>query len=230
MTTETVIAKIQLRRGELDDLPVLDEAELGYATDRNRLFIGNKPVTFKGDGVTKEFNIRDVEIIPNQIRVLVDGVESYYDQLATPGTPGYNHSFDGTKLIFERAPEYGSDVMVSFNSEVKIFKQSQEKSVEYLETTDSNTFVESRINWDLLLYNTAKMTYSYKSGDLFAVGEAFFITDRIEGSPTIRVKNVSTDEFISFDGTIQDGRFIVTYKNVHDQANLFYSLELWNTI
>lgn len=225
MTTETIIAKLQLRRGELDDLPVLDEAELGYATDRNRLFIGNKSATFKGDGVTKEFLIRDATIIPNQIRVLVDGDESYYDQLATPGTPGYTHSFDGTKLIFGQPPSYNADIVISFNSEIQIFRQHSEKNVTRLDSTNDQ-FADSNINWDLLLYNTAKMTYSYKTGDKIAIGEIFFITD----GETTRLKDVNTESHITFGSFIRDGRFIITYKNNHAATNLFYSLELWNTI
>ena len=35
------ISRIQIRRGLYQDLPILHEGELGYATDRKRLFIGN---------------------------------------------------------------------------------------------------------------------------------------------------------------------------------------------
>ena len=34
------ISKIQVRSGDLVDLPQLDEAEFGFATDENRLYIG----------------------------------------------------------------------------------------------------------------------------------------------------------------------------------------------
>ena len=54
---DTIIAKIQVRRGELDDLPVLDEGEFGYAVDYRRLFIGNTPLEFVTDGTTKNNNI-----------------------------------------------------------------------------------------------------------------------------------------------------------------------------
>ena len=73
------ISKIQQRSGNLVDLPQLDEAELGYATDHHRLFIGNKPITFKGDGVTRRFSIREADIIPNQTRVMVNSIDAYFD-------------------------------------------------------------------------------------------------------------------------------------------------------
>jgi hypothetical protein len=233
MTTDTIIAKIQLRRGQLDDLPVLDEAELGYATDYNRLFIGNKPVTFKGDGVTTRFSIKDAEIIPNQIRVLVGNVEAYYDASgaiinseAPHQTPGLVYTTAGTDLVFAEPPEYDIDITVSFNSEVKVFRSNQEKSLARL---DSNTaYSKTSINWELLSFNTAKLSYSYKTASAMAVGEAYFIINR--DTQVINVLNNATQSDIQFQGEIDNGRFYITYRNPGASGNLFYSLELWNTI
>jgi hypothetical protein len=37
------ISKIRVRTGSINDLPQLDEGELGWASDERRLFIGNPP-------------------------------------------------------------------------------------------------------------------------------------------------------------------------------------------
>ena len=233
MTTDTIIAKIQLRRGAFNDLPVLDEAELGYATDQNRLFIGNKPITFKGDGVTTKFSIKDAEIIPNQIRVLVGSVEAYYEASgeivnseAPHQTPGLIFTTSGTDIVFAEPPEYDIDITVSFNSEVKVFRPNQEKSVARL---DANTaYSRTSINWDLLSYNTAKLSYSYKTASTLAVGEAYFVIDR--DHLAVSVLNNATKPDLQIWGEIEDGRFYITYHNPTTPGNLFYSLELWNTI
>ena len=241
MTTETVIAKIQLRRGDFDDLPVLDEAELGYATDANRLFIGNKKFTFRGDGVTREFFLRDASIIPSQIRVALDDEIVYDTDIMAEGlhasAPGvspeeinYIQTIEGSRIVFARPPSNESVISVFCNSEIKVNKQQPEKNVVHLDVT-GDVIQLTNISWDVLRYNTAKMTYSYKAGDELVVGEVFFITNGPGPAPTIKVKNSATDDFISFIGTIdEDARFHIAYINNTAPANLFYSLELWNTI
>lgn len=240
MTTETVIAKIQLRRGDFDDLPVLDEAELGYATDAHRLFIGNKKFTFRGDGVTREFFLRDASIIPSQIRVSIDD-EIVYDtdvmaeglHASAPGvTPeeiNYIQTIEGSRILFARPPGNDSVITISCNSEIKVNQQQQQKNVVHLDIT-SDIITKTNISWNVLRYNTAKMTYSYKAGEELVVGEAFFITNGPGPNPTIKVKNSATDDFITFMGIVEDEQFYVTYINNTAPANLFYSLELWNTI
>jgi hypothetical protein len=240
MTTETVIAKIQLRRGDFDDLPVLSEAELGYATDYDRLFIGNKPVTFKGDGVTREFNLRDAAIIPTQIRISINDEIIYDTDLLNEGMhasgPGLSpeevnfiQEIGGSKILFARPPENDADITISYNSEILLNKQQQEKNSVLLDVTD-DVVTKTNISWDVLLYNTAKMTYSYKAGEELVAGELFFITNGPGPNPTIKVKNTATDDLIFFTAFIEDQRFHVAYVNFTAPANLFYSLELWNTI
>ena len=50
----TTVAKLQVRRGNQTDLPVLDEGEFGYASDTQRLFIGNAFETFAGTGTASQ--------------------------------------------------------------------------------------------------------------------------------------------------------------------------------
>ena len=51
------ISKIQQRSGELVDLPQLDEAELGFASDAKRLFIGKEDPAENIEVLTSYSNI-----------------------------------------------------------------------------------------------------------------------------------------------------------------------------
>ena len=44
------ISKIQHRTGQFSDLPQLDIGEIGFATDQQRVFIGNDPALFPAEG------------------------------------------------------------------------------------------------------------------------------------------------------------------------------------
>ena len=44
------VAQIKVRQGNLSDLPILATGEFGYATDVQRLYIGNTPLTQTANG------------------------------------------------------------------------------------------------------------------------------------------------------------------------------------
>lgn len=97
----TVTSKIQVRRGPLSDLPILDEGEFGYALDYHRLFIGNTPLSFTGDGHTKRYTVQDRTILPNQISVLVDNSEVNI---------GVEYSLEKTDIVFANAPHAAEEI------------------------------------------------------------------------------------------------------------------------
>lgn len=65
----SMFSKIKIRRGNKDDLPDLDKAEFGFATDSGEVFIGAPdfpPLENKGRGeINEEFPYRNVQIITN---------------------------------------------------------------------------------------------------------------------------------------------------------------------
>ncbi len=65
------ISKIQQRAGDLVDLPQLDEAELGFATDERRLFIG------KTTG-----NIENIEVLTAYSEISFDQIEGVNGNIA----------------------------------------------------------------------------------------------------------------------------------------------------
>lgn len=80
------ISKIQQRAGDLVDLPQLDEAEFGFASDVNRLFIG------KTAGITE--NVEVLTAYSDIAFSQIDGAEGNLD--ITNAENGEVLSFDGT--------------------------------------------------------------------------------------------------------------------------------------
>ena len=97
----TTTSKIQVRRGPLSDLPILDEGEFGYALDYHRLFIGNTPLSFTGNGKTKRYTVQDRTILPNQISVLVDNSEVNI---------GVEYTLEETDIVFANAPHAAEEI------------------------------------------------------------------------------------------------------------------------
>jgi hypothetical protein len=148
---ETIIAKIQVRRGELEDLPVLDEGEFGYALDYNRLFIGNTPLEFVADGVTTRFTLQTKSIVPGQTKVLVNDSEQ---------TQYVEYNFEDTDIVFAEAPTGGSVIKVSFNTELSVVNAKANRDRIMLDAQKENC---DSINWNLLNYNSASIEYSLKN-------------------------------------------------------------------
>lgn len=217
---ETITAKIQVRRGELDDLPVLDEGEFGYALDYHRLFIGNAPTRFVADGETTRFNISDRALIPGQMVALIDGVEQ---------AVGVDFDTIDTDIVFVQAPPAGAEIVISHNTEISIVNQraNREHRVLQASTTDADT----GINWSLANYNTADIDYSLKSTNgSMASGTLKIITNGVDISIT-DLGGVIGHTGIVFSGRITNNRLFLTYTNTSShQANFFFNLQLWNTI
>ena len=217
---ETITAKIQVRRGDLDDLPVLGEGEFGYALDYHRLFIGNAPSKFVADGETSRFNISDRALIPGQMVALIDGVEQ---------TVGVDFDTFDTDIVFLQAPPAGAEIVISHNTEVSIVNQraNRENRVLQANVTDADTGV----NWSLANYNTADIDYSLKSTNgSMASGTLKIITNGVDISIT-DLGGVIGYTGVVFGGRIANNRLYLTYtNNTAQQANFFFNIQLWNTI
>jgi hypothetical protein len=217
---ETIIAKIQVRRGELEYLPALDEGEFGYALDYHRLFIGNTPLEFVADGVTNRFTLQTKSIVPGQTKVLVDGNER---------TQYVEYNFEDTDIVFAEAPTVDSVIRVSFNTELSVVNAKESRDRIVLDALADNN--DTTINWSLLNYNSASIEYSLKnSAGAMNIGTLKVITNGVDAS-VIDLGGGIGDSGISFDARINNGRVYVTYTNTSEfSANLFYSIRFWNTI
>ena len=109
------VSKIQVRKGNLADLPILDAGELGYATDKKRLFIGNvAPATITANGSDVDFsfgvdldNLRGVDGVPYLVTV---------DDADASGQ--YTITNSGSTITFGSAPANNAVIKLQYNTEL----------------------------------------------------------------------------------------------------------------
>jgi hypothetical protein len=255
MTIPTTISKIQVRRGPLGDLPILDEGEFGYALDYHRLFIGNTPITAIGDGIQTEFEIQDRTILPDQISVLVDDFEVNIN---------VEYNVEGTKVVFANAPADQSVIKFNFNTEVKIQNSNDPHFRLPLENTTGSPYKDTGLSVSMMTANTMLIDYSLRtSNNLMRAGTLQIVvwTDYINTGDelhpiwkyVVSCKKIqdtaikSQGDEVEFDIRVDEdtNRLYLTYTNetqhtvqgsngtpvqVLDTANFYYSIKLWNTI
>jgi hypothetical protein len=220
MTTDTLISRIQLRRGNFEDLPILKEGELGYAMDRKRLFIGNASQTIISDGgpyYDLDFRIAR----PSQIKVFVDNTQK---------TAGVHYTVVGTRLTFNApAPAVGQTIEVGVNNEIVIDKADAMTDTLPILAAVSDTF--TGIFFDVTLYNTAVIDYSLKdtSGNM-QVGQIRMISNGMDIS-VADSSNALGSPTVTFSGEIDgDDIFKLNYTNSSSSAGtLYYTIKLWYT-
>lgn len=240
---DTTIAKIQLRRGALDDLPALDEGELGYALDARRLFIGNAVQAFTADGVTTEYTISDGNLIPTQIGIKINGVDYTFSTLVTPGSTDLIFGVDETTIVFPIAPVEGAIIEVFLNTELQTIRRTGpahiiaiDVPVPALDISGDPLFYDTGISWPATgpnSSNSASFRYSYRNtaGDM-AIGEVKIIQNgdevaTVDSGTTLGTPGIVLDAVVHSD----TNRIHIQYANTSEYTgNLHYSLELWNTI
>ena len=220
MTTDTLISRIQLRRGNFEDLPILKEGELGYAMDRKRLFIGNTAQTITADG--GPYYDLDFKIArPAQIKVFVDNTQK---------TPGVHYTVVGTRLTFNApAPTVGQIIEVGVNNEIVLDKADAMTDTLPLLAAVTDHFIG--IFFDVTIYNTAIIDYSLKdtSGNM-QVGQIRMISNGMDIS-VADSSNALGSPTVSFSGEIGgDNIFKLNYTNNSSSAGTFYyTIKLWYT-
>lgn len=227
---ETIIAKLQVRRGELEDLPALDEGEFGYALDRRRLFIGNEPLKFTADGITSRYTIQWRSMIPAQVKVSVNRPE--VDKPVNYVEVGVQEYYvEDTDVVFRTPPVDGEEFLINYNTEFATVNERAIRDVTELSADRVNE--NSAISWSLASYNSASIEYSLKNTatpSAMNIGVLKVITNG-EDTSVVDLGGGVRDSGISFDARIADNRVYITYTNTTNfTANLFYSIQLWNTI
>jgi hypothetical protein len=221
MTTDTLISRIQLRRGNFEDLPILKEGELGYAMDRKRLFIGNPSQTIISTGDTDTYALTFRIARPSQIIVVVDNTQK---------TAGVHYTVSGTTLTFNApAPALNAVIEVGVNNEIVLDKADAMTDTLPILAAVMDTF--SGIYFDSTVYNTAVIDYSLKdsSGNM-QVGQIRMITNGIDVS-VADTSNAIGSPTVSFSGEIDgDDYFRLNYTNSSSSAGTFYyTIRLWYT-
>lgn len=216
------ISRIQHRRGLHQDLPILHEGELGYATDRKRLYIGNAKDTFTGDGNTTQFTLTSKIARPTQ-QILVYVNDSRK-------VPDIDYSVSGTTLTFlGSAPALSDAIEVGYNTELEI--HNTELVVDELALGANQTDQPTGFFFNKHIFNTAIIEYSIRdaSGN-YVVGQLRMITDYT----TVQVFDSFTQTAslgITFSGAINGDNIVLRYSNSSSAtAKFYYNVKLWNTI
>lgn len=224
--SEVRISKIQLRNGNIGDIPVLDKAEMGYATDVNRLFIGTEELTIgAGDGTTVEFQIPTFQnlLIPPEsletLKIYVDGSERS------------DVSFGTNTVTFSSPPSDSSNITMKYNLEVETINYSKIPFVltlngnisEYTDTgisIDYNAYDSFFIKYTLRMDNDSDLRVGELRGLIDSTTETFKIDDQYN--------SLINEEYVEFNGNVEDGMFNISYKNSSSSNATFkYIFELW---
>lgn len=224
MTTESFISRIQVRRGLLEDLPLLEPGELAYATDQRRLFIGNPRQTFMGNGDTANFTINQSLVRTSTIFfTLIDDVLQI---------PQYSFLPDRTVISFTTPPADGTTITVGYNSEVRLYDGFQ--------GTDLITLAANQTNWtptvvslELAYANTGVFEYSVKSVQGLAIGDLKFISDGVQLDFSDSSQNTSDTDPVKLRLALtNNGQFVeLQYINASvEPARLYYNSRVWKTI
>ena len=201
-------ASIKVRQGLIQNLPALTTGELGYATDVKRLFIGNEPLNFIGDGIATEFNtgIDLDDVSTNAYRVTID------DVLTT------NYTVDDFVINFASPPADQAVIVVKFNSEIPLVAppEATPQNPSTVELTPSATDADlNEIAIDTTRFGFTQITYtltdatSRRSGTMrISVddnGDVMLDDDYGTTSPEAsRLDHI-------FGGTLTNGVFVVSY-------------------
>lgn len=177
---DTRISKIQQRTGNFADLPILSTAELGYAKDERRLFIGNDPITVgTGNGANTVFVV-DIDVNnPGVIQVAVDGTQ----------INAVDYSLVGTTLTLANAPAAGETVVVYFNSEIEIAKDVERPTVVSLPA--NGNLAETGFAFDTTVADAIIMNYTLASTNGVRIGQLRIAVDT--GSSTFAIDDNYTE-------------------------------------
>lgn len=220
---DTRISKIQIRQGNFADLPLLDVGELGYATDRHRLFIGNNIVNIgTGDGSTDVFYVPISLSDPTTIlAVFLDGVQ------VNTG----DYSTQGTTLTFATPPVLGTAITAKYNSEIEISRFSATIPINSSLSANGN-LAETGFSMDTTESDVVIMDYTLKTANGLRIGQMRFGTDTNGATTAIDDQYTQTGTVnivFSVDISTQDRLKLLYTDNDNLQATFKYTYQLWNS-
>jgi hypothetical protein len=152
------ISKIQVRSGNIDDLPQLDVGEFGFAADSNRLFIGTDTGNVVGPS-------------PDNIEILT--------QFSTSNTsPGGSN----TQVQFNNNGVFGGSANLTFNGNSLALTGNLVLSGRYVSNLTSGLTTVAGINCALGNYFkiTASTTQTFSAINVPATGSVYSMTLEIQ--------------------------------------------------
>jgi hypothetical protein len=220
---DTRISKIKIRSGNLADLPLLDTAELGYAKDARRLFIGNDLQTAgTGDGSATVFSISTDVINPVLLKVFIDGVEVNVS----------NYSITTTSLTFSSPPANGAIITYKYLSEITINRLSSDIIASSYTLSSGGTNAETGFQVNTVNYDTVVMDYTLNTSNGLRVGQLRFVTD--VGASTTAIDDNYTETSpvnitFSVDISSPNTMKLLYTDNDNATAKFKFTYQLWNS-
>lgn len=224
---DTRISKIQIRRGDIADLPILAPGEFGYATDTQRLFLGNEEYTVgTGNAVRTVFQLPSGADYP--LTTLNITNPSLY--LNSTLINGADYTVAGTTITFGSPPAAGT-ITMKFNSEISTINDTVRPGNLPL-AASAAAGTATGFGFDTSVYDTAFIDYSIKlaGGTGYRMGQLRILIDSSAGTVYIddQYNTLTANVDVVFAGNINGSDFSLTYTNNETStATLYYTFKFW---
>jgi len=218
---DTRISKIKVRQGNFSDLPLLDAGEFGYATDNQRLFIGNSQINVgTGDGAEIAYIIPTTLTSNNVIGVFLDGSQ----------VNASDYSIVGTTLTFATPPALNVVITAQFNSEVDLVRYATVPNVISLPANGNQQ--DTGFTVDTSVYNVVIMDYTLESTNGVRAGQLRFGTDTSASTTMIDdnyTETATVDVVFNADISITNTLKLQYTDNANAITTFKYTYQLWNS-
>jgi|TARA_B110000977_G_scaffold199015_1_gene285245 hypothetical protein len=224
---DTRISKIQIRRGTIADLPILSPGEFGYATDTQRLFLGNEEYTVgTGNAAQTVFQVPtgvDYPLTSSNITNPALYLDSTLINAAS-------YTVAGTTITFGSPPAAGT-ITMKFNSELATVNDTVRPGNLQL-AASASAGTATGFGFDTSIYDTAFVDYSIKlsGGTGYRIGQLRLLIDSTAGTVYIddQYNTLTANVDVTFAGNISGSDFSLTYTNNETAtATLYYTFKLW---
>ena len=216
---DTRISKIKVRQGNFADLPMLDPGEMGYATDNQRLFVGNTAISVgTGNGVITTF------VIPTSLNA--NGVIGIFDDGTQVNTADY--SIVGTTLTFSTPPT--GAITANFNGEISMERYATIPNS--ISLAANGNLAVTGFSIDTTLYNIAIIDYTLESTNGVRVGQIRMATDTSASTSAIDDNYTETsavDVTFSTDISVANTLRLMYTDGANVITKFKYTYQLWNS-
>ena len=224
---DTRISKIQIRRGDIADLPILAPGEFGYATDTQRLFLGNEEYTVgTGNAAQTVFQVPTGVDYPLTSSNITNPA-LYLDNTLINAA---SYTVAGTTITFGSPPAAGT-ITMKFNSEISTINDTVRPGNLPL-AASAVAGTATGFGFDTSIYDTAFIDYSIKlsGGTGYRIGQLRLLIDSSAGTVYIddQYNTLTANVDVTFAGNINGSDFSLTYTNNETStATLYYTFKLW---
>jgi hypothetical protein len=224
---DTRISKIQIRRGNIADLPILAPGEFGYATDTQRLFLGNEEYTVgTGNAAQTVFQVPTGVDYPLTSSNITNPA-LYLDNTLINAA---SYTVAGTTITFSSPPAAGT-ITMKFNSELATVNDTVRPGNLQL-AASASAGTATGFGFDTSIYDTAFIDYSIKlsGGTGYRIGQLRLLIDSSAGTVYIddQYNTLTANVDVTFAGNINGSDFSLTYTNNETStATLYYTFKLW---